>query len=105
MIDNNIGLICSGCADERKRVVAKNIVNILKIMKSIYKTIFVKTKFIEDKWVEHMWVEIPTRNINMRAKTLKGLLNNDPAYITLIKCGDEVKLNFSDIEDIMEGRK
>lgn len=60
---------------------------------------FVKCMFHDGTFTERMWVKVTRRNDD---GSYTGELNNDPAQITAIKCGDPVTLSPEHIIDILE---
>lgn len=47
---------------------------------------------------EHMWVKV----LRVKKGKLEGTLDNDPIYITPLKCGDVVEVERSQIEEFLE---
>lgn len=57
----------------------------------------IKVEFTQGEDTEHMWV-LPG---NLDSGKYQGVLNNEPAYITNVKLGDNVKFGKSEISDWM----
>ncbi|WMJ72599.1 DUF2314 domain-containing protein [Cytophagaceae bacterium ABcell3] len=57
----------------------------------------VKAEFTEGNLSEHMWVEV----VNIKDKTIRGILGNQPQMLRKIQLGEQVKLHISEVEDWM----
>jgi uncharacterized protein YegJ (DUF2314 family) len=90
---HNAGLIHKDCADERKTQAQRNLVANLENCKS-----HVKAAFRQGECVEHMWVLV--KSIDFKAMKIVGKLDNDPRYLTNIKCNDNVQLSFDEVEQV-----
>jgi uncharacterized protein YegJ (DUF2314 family) len=90
----NMGRIHKECAIERKRLCQKMIKNVdlEKLIGYHVKKVFLT----EDGRGEHMWVKVKM----VEGDSLIGELDNDPMICKNIECGDTVRLQKEDIEEI-----
>jgi hypothetical protein len=58
---------------------------------------YVKRAFEQDGRVEHMWVEVKKITDD---GVLCGVLDNDPVVVNDVKCGDTVKVELCEIEEV-----
>lgn len=89
----NIGRIHAHCATERLNKWQEQHKYTI-----IYVGDYCKIAFQEDNKVEHMWVKV-TQCVDQIG--FIGILRNDPAIVSNIKCDDVVTFSRVDIEDYL----
>lgn len=75
-------------------VPSKNVIDLLDVG-DLVKLIFMSDEEHDDYCGERMWVEITEKNANY----FKGILSNEPIYISDLKCGEEIVFSIEHICD------
>lgn len=88
--EDNIVLICKECVEQVYPNKGKLTVDIGK---------FAKLKFTGERRAEYMWVRVIAAN--KRKEEYEGIVDNDPIFVTSVKCGDKVKFKKEDVFDVM----
>ena len=93
---DNIGFIHSGCAPKPGKYT--------DTLKEDFIGKYVKISFKgrgEDKRVEHMWVKVA--RVDPVNDVMVGVLENDPIIATHLRCGDTVRCQPWEVEDVIDG--
>lgn len=68
-----------------------------------YVSKYVKRAFkARDGGTEHMWVKIIAVVADEQGTDLLGVVNNDPVLDVGVQCGDTVRMQVTEIEDIFQ---
>lgn len=98
----NHGYICRGCADDRHKAFQENLEDNLKkitIKLEAGDECFVKSCFEEGEVSEHMWTA--AEKIDWEKSVVVGKLDHYPVKLKNVKCGDEVSIPFTALEQIL----
>lgn len=89
---DNVGMIHGRCAEERHQAFQKKLGDGPIPLNS-----FAKLMFTNNEFMEYMWVKID----KITGDDCVGVLDNDPVFLTNVKCGDVINFKRADIHDIM----
>lgn len=93
--EGNIRKVCKECADKMRAETQRHLPPLSELVGK-----HVKRAFSDGEKVEHMWVEVDS--VNEGNRTLVGFLDNSPAMVGNVRCGDEVIFYADEIEEVLE---
>lgn len=93
--EGNIRKVCKECADKMRAETQRHLPPLGELVGR-----YVKRAFSDGDKVEHMWVKVGS--VNEGTGTLMGILDNNPAMVGNVRCGDEVIFYTNEIEEVLE---
>lgn len=104
--NGNIIITCKDCSDQKLlNFLNKNGIEELLIAYETSKVLYIKSKFVQDDKVEYMWVKVTSFIEKDNECFIQGILDNDPALISDVKCGDIVNVKLENIYNFIADNK